>query len=351
MLHEAIQHAASSIRRGSEVARAAVVESAHDVLVALYPTFAADLDAQLAADLAVVRDAAARAAGVRIGAVAARRVLSARADDGSGATPPVLAPGTEPGQWRPTPPAFANAVFTHWSRVRPFVLARADQFRPRAYPPLTSSEYAEATNEVKSLGQDTSASRGADQTVQARFWAAPIWNYWNEIAQSVAIRHRTGLAATARLFAELNLAFADAVIAFYDAKYHFRIWRPVTAIRLGDTDANPATAADPAWSPLTNTPADPAYPGAHSVVAQTGALVLAHFFGPAERLTVTSELLPGVTRRFGNFQDAADEAGLSRIFAGVHTRLDHRSGQRLGHHIARFVLSRGQEANDERAAA
>jgi hypothetical protein len=150
MLHEAMQHAASSIRLGTGVARAAVVESAHDVLVALYPTFAADLDAQLAADLAVVPDAAARAAGVRIGAVAARR-------------------------------------------VRPFILARADQFRPRAYPPLTSSEYAEATNEVKSLGQDTSASRGSDQTVQARFWAPPIWNYWNEIAQSAAIRHHTGV--------------------------------------------------------------------------------------------------------------------------------------------------------------
>jgi membrane-associated phospholipid phosphatase len=155
----------------------------------------------------------------------------------------------------------------------------------------------------------------------------------------VAAAHDSGPVATARLFAELNLTLADAVIAFYEAKYHCLVWRPITAIRLADTDGNPATVADPAWNPLATTPADPAYPGAHSVVAQAAATVLARFHGGAGRITVTSEVLPGVTRSFARLQDAADEAGLSRIYAGVHTRLDHDAGQRLGRDLARFVVS------------
>src|SRR5262249_37415482 len=136
-----------------------------------------------------------------------------------------------------------------------------------------------ATNEVQRLGRDSSTERTDDQTVQARFWAAPIWNYWNEITQTTVQARHASLITAARVFARLNLAFADAVIAFYDAKYHYRIWRPITAIRLADTDGNPATQADPNWSSLANTPADPTYPGAHSVIAQTGASVLRDEFG------------------------------------------------------------------------
>jgi hypothetical protein len=318
---------------------AAAAQAAHDTLTALYPAMTADLDRQLAADLRAVANSAARTAGARIGTLTAKLMLAARSGDGSAATPPALAPGTEPGQYRPTPPAFAPAVFTHWPAVVPFVLDRADQFRPTNYPALTSDAYARATNEVKDFGQDTSTIRTVDQTMQARFWAAPIWNYWNEIAQSTVTAHHGDLMAAARLFANLNLAFADAVIAFYDAKYHYRIWRPVTAIRLADTDANPATTADPGWNPLANTPADPAYPGAHSVISQAGAAILTRFYGPTNRITVTSEVLPGVTRAFTRFQDIADEAGTSRIYAGVHTRLDHDAGLRLGRDIAGFTLA------------
>ncbi|BCB76691.1 haloperoxidase [Phytohabitans flavus] len=318
--------------------QAAAAQAAHDVLAALYPSVAADLDQQLAADLAAIPDRQAREAGTRIGAWTARLLIGLRAGDGSAATPPALSPGTEPGQYRPTPPGFGAAVFTHWSAVTPWLLDRASRFRSKAYPALTSAGYANAAEEVRRLGQDTSTTRTDDQTVQARFWAAPIHNYWNEIAQSAATTRHSGLLASARLFAELNLTFADAVIAFYDAKYHHRIWRPVTAIRLADTDGNPDTVADPTWNPLAGTPNDPAYPGAHSVVAQAGADVLARTFGGGQRISVTSESLAGVTRTFNSFQDAADEAGISRIFAGVHTRLDHDAGQRLGHDIARYAL-------------
>jgi membrane-associated phospholipid phosphatase len=141
------------------------------------------------------------------------------------------------------------------------------------------------------------------------------------------------------LFAALNLSFADSAIAFYDAKYTYRLWRPVTAIRLADTDGNPQTVADPNWLPLSvNTAADPSYPGAHSTISAAAADVLARFYHHRQDFSVTSTALPGVTRSFTSFAAAAEEAGLSRIFSGQHTRLDHVAGVALGHDVARFVL-------------
>ncbi|MET8762942.1 vanadium-dependent haloperoxidase [Lentzea sp. NPDC004782] len=329
MMHAAVHDAVTATRSHE----AAAAQAAHDVLASLYPAMAADFAAQLARELATAHDPEP---GIRAGRQAARQILRARANDGSTATPPAIPPGGEPGQYRPTPPGFAPAVFTHWPAVRPFVLVRADVFRPGRYPDLTSARYGTAANEVASLGQDTSAARTADQTAQAKFWAAPIWNYWNEIAQSALTTVSTAKAA--RVFARLNLAFADAVIAFYDAKYHYRIWRPITAVRLADTDGNPATTANPAWNSLATTPADPAYPGAHSVISQAGATILRHELGAHQMLSVTSEVSPGTARHFQTFQQVADEAGESRIFAGVHSRIDHISGQRIGSDVARVVV-------------
>jgi hypothetical protein len=223
--------------------------------------------------------------------------------------------------------------------VTPFVLESGSQFRPVPPPALTSDEYAAAINEVQSLGSATSATRTADQTVVGRFWAPPIQNFWNQIAQTVAVAHHSDLPTTARLFAALNLSFADSAIAFYDAKYAYQLWRPVTAIRLADTDGNPQTVADPAWTPLAgNTPADPSYPGAHSTISAAGADVLESFYGNNQEFSVTSPALPGVTRSFSTFSGAVGEAGLSRIYAGVHTRIDHEAGLKLGNDVAAFVL-------------
>jgi len=332
MVHQAIHEAVAHSARRSQPAAAA--QAAHDVLAALFSGQLAALDAHLAADLALVSDPRARAEGVHSGQRAARDVLADRVGDGSAATPPAIPPGTQPGQYRPDPPAFAPATFTHWANVRPFVIRRADQFRSRPYPSLTSDTYAAAIDEVRRLGQNTSTERTADQTVQARFWPAPIQNYWNEIAQSVISDRQPDLATAAHVFARLNLAFADAAIAFYDSKYHFLIWRPVSAIRFA------VTGADPEWTPLLNTPSDPSYPGAHSVISAAGTVILGHTFGPHRSITVTSEVLPGVTRSFGSFAAAASDAGNSRMFAGVHTRLDHEAGERMGAAVGRFVLAR-----------
>ncbi len=155
--------------------------------------------------------------------------------------------------------------------MTPFALRRADQFRPGPPPSLTSATYAAALDEVASLGEIGSTTRSADQTQIARFWAAPIQNYWNEIAQTAALQHGNTLPQNARLFALLDLSLADSVIAFYDAKYAYHAWRPVTAIRA-------ERPADANWTPLAATALDPSYPGAHAVVSAAGADVLATFF-------------------------------------------------------------------------
>jgi len=296
------------------------------------------LDQQLAAELALIPDSPARRLGIEVGDQVASKLLAARANDGSAAIPTPFVAGSQPGDYRSTPPNFPTAAFTGWGAVTPFLLPNGAQFRPAPPPALSSGAYAQAVNEVKSLGQDTSTTRTADQTVVGRFWGPPIWNTWNAIAENAAMAHHTSLERTAAMFAALDLSFADSTIAFYDAKYHYQLWRPITAIRLADSDGNPATIGDPTWTPLAVTAADPSYPGAHSTISAAGAAVLSAFFGERDQIRVSSPALPGVVRTFASYSDAATEAGLSRIFAGQHTRIDHQAGMQLGGDVAHFVL-------------
>ncbi|MDP9259418.1 MAG: vanadium-dependent haloperoxidase [Actinomycetota bacterium] len=351
VLHAAIYDAVNSIDRSHEpyvisvraprdaCETAAADAAAHGALVALYPAQQGALDADYAAELSQVADGPAKQAGVRVGEQVARALLAIRAGDGSNVAPPPFVPGASPGSYMPTPPNFPAPVFSTWGTVSPFVLESGDQFRPAPPPALTSPEYAAALNEVQSLGSATSTTRTADQTVIGKFWAPPIQNFWNQIAQTVATSNHADLPTAARLFATLDLSIADSAIAFYDAKYTYQLWRPVTAIRLADSDGNTQTTGDPNWLPLAgNTPADPSYPGAHSTISAAASEILARYYGDHERFSVTSPALPGVTRSFTSFSAAAQEAGLSRIYAGVHTRLDHRAGLRLGLDVAHFVL-------------
>jgi PAP2 superfamily protein len=321
---------------------AAADAAAHTALIGLYPAEQSMLDADYAAELAKVANGPAKDQGVKLGEQVATDLLAVRANDGSTVTPPPFVPGTAPGDFNPAltqPPNFPTPVFTSWGKVTPFVLDSGNQFRPAPPPALTSHAYAAAVNEVQSLGSATSTTRTPEQTQIGKFWSPPIQNFWNQIAQEVATANHSDLPTTARLFAALNLSFADSAIAFYDAKYTYQLWRPVTAIRLASTDANPNTVADTNWVPLAgNTPADPSYPGAHSTISAAGADVLANFFGDQQSFAVSSPALPGVTRSFSSFGAAANEAGLSRIYAGVHTRLDHVAGLTLGHDVANFVL-------------
>ena len=280
---------------------AAAAAAAHEVLVGLYPQFQAMLDAELQQSLAQIPDGAHKADGIILGQIAADGILALRSNDGSNAPPIPYVFGSAPGDYQSTPPNFPQQPqFTHWSHVTPFALERVDQFRPGPPPDLTSERYATVFNQVKSLGIANSTAATADQALTGRFWNGAIQNYWNEITQTVAMERNLTTAQSARLFALLNLTFADGVIAFYDAKYVYNFWRPVTAIRAADTDNNPETLADPNWLPQsTNTAPDPSYPGAHAVISAAGASVLISFFDSDHfDLTVTSEVLAGVTRSF-----------------------------------------------------
>jgi len=353
ILHLAIFEAVNNIDRDfkpyavhlSHVSRrastqAAADQAAHDVLVALYPSFTTTLDSQLQQDLTQIPSGQDRSDGIEVGQTVAATILTLRSNDGSGATPPPFVPKTQPGDYQLTPPNFAPADFTQWPQVTPFALARANEFRPAPPPQLTSDTYTQSFNEVESLGFISSTTRTADQTQIGQFWNGNIQDFWNEIAQTAALAHHLDLDHTAHLFALLNITLADTTIAFFEAKYTYDLWRPVTAIQMADTDNNPATQANSTWLPLpTKTAPDPSYPGAHSAISAAGAEVLRLYLHDHITLDVTSESLPGITRHFTTFSDAAEEAGLSRIYSGQHFRFDHIAGKQLGRQVAIKVVS------------
>ncbi|HTC75436.1 MAG TPA: vanadium-dependent haloperoxidase [Edaphobacter sp.] len=353
MLHAAIFDAVNNIDRDFEPyvvrhphvsrrasAEAAADQAAHDVLVSLYPAFATTLESRLQQDLAQIPDGRDKADGIEEGQDVAAAILALRSNDGSAAVLPPFVPKSQPGSYQLTPPNFAPADFIQWPQVTPFALVRANEFRPGPPPQLTSEEYTLSFNEVKSLGLISSTTRTADQTQIGQFWNGNIQDFWNEIAQTAALTRHLDLAQSAHLFALLNISLADTTIAFFDTKYTYDFWRPVTAIQMAAIDNNPETEQDPAWIPLsTKTAPDPSYLGAHSAISFAAAEVLRLSLGDPITFDVTSESLAGTTRHFTSFSQAAEEAGLSRIYAGQHFRFDHLAGERLGQQVARAVLS------------
>jgi hypothetical protein len=302
---------------------AAAEQAAHDVLVALYPAFQTTLDSELQQDLSEIQEGQDKTDGITVGQTVATQILAFRSTDGANVNPPPYNPGNQPGDYQFTPPNFSPADFTQWPQVTPFTLARADEFRPGPPPQLTSDEYTRVFDEVKSLGLITSKTRTKEQTLIGNFWNGNIQDFWNETAQTAALGHHLGLARSARLFAVLNISLADSTIAFFEAKYNYQFWRPVTAIELAADDGNPNTKPDPNWLPLpTKTAPDPSYPRAHSAISFAGAEVLKSELGDRFTFDVTSESLQGVKRHFTSFSAAAEEAGLSRTYAGQHFRTD-----------------------------
>jgi hypothetical protein len=334
---------------------AALAQAAHGVLYPLFPNQRASFDAALAAALAAVPDGAAKDNGRALGQAIAQGVLALRANDGSNDF--VTYPGsTATGQWRPSGPMFEVADHPQWADVAPFALASPDQFRPAAPPALDSAAYAQSVEEVRSLGSATSAARTADQTQIAQFWADGAGSYtppghWNLIAQDVAKAQGNSLTANIRLFAQLNVALADAAIACWDAKYFHGLWRPETAIANADQDNNPATTPEADWRPLLITPPHPEYVSGHSSFSSAAATVLAQSFGANTAFSVTAYTLPGVTRNFTGFTQAAQEAGRSRIYGGIHYEFTNQAGQQLGQQVANAVLARFALNQDTQAPA
>ena len=358
MVHGAVFDAVNGIERGyapylvqrhaprwaSEEAAAAV--AAHDVLVGLMPASQqATLDAALTSSLAKVPDGRAEDAGVAFGKLVAEQMLAARANDGS-TNVVTYVPGTGPDDWQPTPPAFAPAALPQWATVEPFGINSPDQFRSDPPPALNSAEFTQAFNQMKEIGAQNSTTRTPEQTDIARFWAGPSGTvqppgHWNSIARGVADAQGKSLAQNARMFALLNIGMADALITAWDTKFHYSFVRPVTAIRNADTDGNPDTVGDATWLPLLTTPPHPSYMAAHSAVSATAATVLAEFFGTdAIPFTSSAEVSAGgavITRSFNGFWQAAQEAGASRIYGGIHWSFDNEAGLQAGHSVGEFI--------------
>jgi PAP2 superfamily len=308
---------------------AAADQAAHDVLASLYPKFQATLDAELQQDLSRIPDAKAKTDGIRVGQTVAAQILAIRANDGADVTPPPFQSKLIPGFWRPTPPDFTPADFTQWGDVTPFAITNANEFLPAPPPALTDAEYIRDLAEVQSIGENDSTTRTPEQTAIGKFWNGKIQNYWNEIAQTAAIGHHLNIEQSARLFALVNFGMADTTISFFKAKYIYHNWRPVTAAEFN---------FDPDWLPLTTkTAPDPSYPGAHSATSSAAAQALAFVLGDNFTFAVTSEVVPGVERHFTSFSAAAQEAGLSRVFAGQHFRFDHLAGVLQGQQVSDSV--------------
>jgi hypothetical protein len=323
----------------SEVAAAA--EAAHDALVGIFPAQKPVLDLELKVSLQRVKDGDAKTAGIQVGRAAAQIMLAVRAHDGSDRVVNYT-PGTNTGDWQPTPPAFLPAALPAWRFVTPFTLQSASQFRPLPPPALTSPEYTAAFNQVKALGSFDSTTRTPDQTEAAIFWngiVLPATAQWNQIAHTVAVSQNSTLVENARLFALVNLAWADASIGCWDAKYTYNFWRPITAIHAANTDGNPDTDTDTNWTALMDTPAHPAYPSAHSTTDGAVAGVLTSFFGTdAIPFSASFDGFPGVTRSFAGFSAAEEDAGLARIWAGFHWNFDITAGHALGRSVAGYVF-------------
>ena len=326
---------------------AAAATAAHGVLVSLMPaTQKATLDAALASSLAAVPDGPAEDAGVAFGKLVADRMLAERADDGS-TDVVVYVPGTGPDDWQPTPPANAPAALPQWAKVEPFGISSPDQFRADPPPALDSPEFTAAFNQIKALGVATNSTRTDEQTEIARYWAGPSGTvqppgHWNSIARGVADAQGNSLAENARMMALLNIGMADALITAWDSKYEYSFVRPVTAIRNADNDPNPDTAGDATWLPLLTTPGHPSYMAAHSAVSATAATVLAEFFGN-DAIPFSSSALTAavdgqlITRSFDSFSEAAEEAGASRIYGGIHWSFDNEAGLQAGRGVGEFI--------------
>ncbi len=343
--------------RGGASMEAAIAQAAYDVLMGIY---AADSGPYRGSDalragfaealeqaLAEVPDGRGEQRGILLGSCIAQRILAERADDGWNAfVDPAGEIGTAPGDWRPTPAGFANPLAPQWGGVDPWVVMSSDQFMPPPPPALDSDQYVAEYNETKSYGAFDSSVRTADQTEIALFWADGAGTitppgHWNEIAGEVAQAEGRTTAEMAALFARLNVALADAAITCWEAKYTFDYWRPVTAIRLGDSDGNDATIGDAGWKPLIATPPFPEYTSGHSTFSGAAATILTAEFGEGYAFTTgtTDPALAGVTRSFASFWDAAREAGQSRIYGGIHFQSGNQEGLECGRQIGTWVLA------------
>jgi hypothetical protein len=256
---------------------AAAAAAAAAVLIKLFPDAAADVQSTLTTYLATLPDGEAKSKGVKLGQEVAEKILEARANDGALAAD-AYRPKTKPGVYIPTPITYGWALAT----MTPFVLASPSQFRAKPPPSLKSAEWARDYNDIKDIGAKNSTKRTARQTEDARFWLVGGPLAYDQLPRQIVIAKNMDLLDSARFMALFSIATADAVIAVFDAKYKYEFWRPITAIRNGDIDGNPATERDATWQPIDATPMHPEYPCAHCILSSSVTAVIEGLLGSDE---------------------------------------------------------------------
>jgi hypothetical protein len=321
---------------------AAAAAAAHRLLLHYFPASQGRLDAALAASLANVADGPAEQKGVAYGERAADRIIELRTNDGRNGSLTFDTP-LAPGVWRPTPPTF-TPFFEPWlSQVRPMMLRSPTQLRPPPQPALTSETYTADFNEVKELGAKASASRTATQTETAWFMANTGVVAFQAALRDVATRHGLDISDSARLFAAVDMGFADSVIAIWDAKFHYGFWRPITAIQLADQDGNAATVQDATWEPLLTTPPYPDYPsGLCSIVGILSRVLSRMLGGGRVDLNITSIAAAppaaSVTRHYELASDLNRDVIDARVWGGIHFRTADVVSSGIGTRIADWAL-------------
>jgi hypothetical protein len=313
-------------------AEAAAAAAARQILLELVPQEREAIDAVFRATVASVPEGDAKSRGAALGEEVAVKI--ARWRDGDRSDRLVnYAPRGGPGFYLAT--SSNPMVAPQWGGVAPWMMTSGDQFRPGPPPALDSEQWKRDLAETIALGGRDSATRTAEQTIVAKFHAPAEFPVWNAIARGVVAEKHPSLAASARLFALLNLAMADAHIAVYDAKYSHDFWRPVTAAHAGSG----GIAADAGWEPLITTPMHPEYPCAHCTVGGAARAVMEAEFGTAVPFSISTEAMPTTIRKYPSFAVFADEEAYSRILGGIHYRNSLTIGAALGRKIGEQTIS------------
>jgi hypothetical protein len=314
---------------------AAAAAAAAAVLATIDAKTADQMKGALATYLASIPDDTAKLDGVKLGDAVAAKVLEARTNDGSDA-PDAYRPRTTPGVYVPT----AITLASIWPNVKPFAMAAGSQFRPNPPISLESQEWATDYNEIKDYGGKNSAKRTAQQTETARFWLMVGPQAYHPFIRQLVTAKQMSVVDSARFMTLVAVGLNDALIAVFDAKYHYNFWRPITAIRNGDIDGNPATDREATWQPIDNTPMHPEYPCAHCILGGTVAGIVKAALGSADipEIVVTSATAPGVTHRWTNMTTFAEEVANARVWAGFHYRFSTRVGTGMGNQIGEYVV-------------
>ena len=317
---------------------AAAVAAAHRTLVTLYPAATAALDVAEAVSSSAISDGQAKTEGVAVGEAAASAILALRANDGSGLVVPYT-PGSDPGDWQPTPPAFAPALLPSWGQVTTFGILNGAQFRSAPPPLLGSARYARDFNEVKLVGDVNSSARPQDRTNVARFYIIAAVQVYNPAARQVSIAQEKTLSQNAHDFALLAMAVCDGLISSMETKYYYNRWRPVTAIRAADTDGNTNTEPNTGWVPLITTPPFPSYPSAHASAGGAARRILERLYGKdGFQITLTSPTAPNVTLYYTAWKQITDDIDDARIFGGIHFRYDQEGGAQQGWKVGSYIF-------------